>query len=200
MARSFHQYSPRAQVLVCAVLSIGALGAAWKALIEPARAELKVRRARMAAVQTQSQRAAAIALRLPEVQEELASLEAALRQTAGVLSDQKDAQAVLRGLHRLASESNLHINSFTPKPGAEREQYTEWPIEVGLEGGYHDLARFFDRVASYPRLISMSNLILKADPNPAGSRRGSVHATCVATTFAFPPVVSSTESGAGGRP
>lgn len=197
MAKSFHQYSPRAQALVCAVLSIGVLAAAWQVLIEPERAELKVRRDRLVVLNADVARATAIAQRLPAVEREVVALEAALHQTTAVLSDEKDAQVVLRGLHGLASESNLSISSFTPKPVADREQYSEWPIEVGLEGGYHDLSRFFDRVASDPRLISVSNLHFKANTNLTGARRGLVLASCVATTFVFSPAVPSSS---GGRP
>jgi type IV pilus assembly protein PilO len=192
MAKSFHQYSPRAQAIIFAFLSLGVLAAAWKVLIDPERAAVKVRRARLATVSAEVAKATLVAQRLPAVQKEIASLEAALNETTAVLSDEKDAQVVLRGLHGLASESNLHINTFTPRPVADREQYTEWPIEVSLEGGYHDLARFFDRVASDPRLISVSNLQFRINSMP--SRRGLVLATCMATTFVF------TSTAQGGRP
>jgi len=192
MAKSFHQYSPRAQAIVFAILSLGVLGAAWKVLIEPERAEVAVRRARLTVVTAEVTRATLVAQRLPLVQKEIASLEAALLETTAILSDEKDAQVVLRGLHGLASESNLSISSFTPKPVAEREQHTEWPIEVSLEGGFHDLARFFDRVASDPRLISVSNLQFRLNSLP--NRRGLVLATCTATTFVFTPAEE------GGRP
>jgi Tfp pilus assembly protein PilO len=192
MAKSFHQYSPRAQAIVCAVLSAGVMFAAWRVLIEPERAEVKVRRARLAAVNVEVAKATLVAQRLPAVQKEIKSLEAALLQTTAILSDEKDVQVVLAGLYGLASESNLGMSSFIPKPIAEREQYTEWPIEVGLEGGYHDLARFFDRVASDPRLISVSNLQFRIISQQ--TRRGLVQATCMATTFVFTPAV------AGGKP
>ena len=192
MAKSFHQYSPRAQAIVCAALSIGVMAAAWRVLIEPERAEVKVRRARLATVNAEVAKATLVAQRLPAVQKEIAVLEAALLQTTAILSDEKDVQVVLAGLYGLASESNLGMSSFIPKPIAEREQYTEWPIEVGLEGGYHDLARFFDRVASDPRLISVSNLQFRI--NSQQTRRGLVHATCMATTFVFTP------AAAGGKP
>ena len=192
MAKSFHQYSPRAQAIVCAALSIGVMFAAWRVLIEPERAQVKVRRARLAAVNAEVAKATLVAQRLPAVLKEIKTLETALLQTTAILSDEKDVKVVLAGLYGLASESNLGMSSFIPKPIAEREQYTEWPIEVGLEGGYHDLARFFDRVASDPRLISVSNLQFRI--NSQQTRRGLVQATCMATTFVFTPAV------AGGKP
>jgi type IV pilus assembly protein PilO len=187
MARSFHQYSPRAQAIVCAVLSAAAFGAAWQVLIAPERAAIVARRDRLTVLTADVTRATQAAQRLPIVQKQVAALEAELLVTTAVLPDEKDAQDVLRGLHVLASDANLSISSFTPKPVTDRTQYSEWPIEVGLEGGFHDLGRFFERVASESRLISVSNLHLKVNPGAAGGRRGLVLASCVATTFVFSP-------------
>lgn len=185
MAVSFHQYSPKAQAGICLVLALLAFGAAWQVLIAPERAELALRRDRLAVVEAEVARATQTAQRLPQVQKEIAVLEAALANTAAILPDERDAQDVLRGLHQIASESNLSINSFTPKPAADNDQFTEWPIELGLEGGYHDLGVFFDRVATESRLISVANLHLRTNTAPASGRRGLVSATCTATTFVF---------------
>lgn len=194
MARSFHQYSPRAQAVICAVLSAAAFGAAWQVLIAPERAVVAERRERLTVLTADVARVAQAAQRLPAVQREVAALEQELLATTAVLPDEKDAQEVLRGLHLLASDANLSISSFTPKSVTDRTQYSEWPIEVGLEGGFHDLGRFFDRVAAESRLISVSNLHLRVNPGSAGGRRGLVLASCVATTFVFSP------PAAGGRP
>jgi type IV pilus assembly protein PilO len=185
MAVSFHQYSPKAQAGICLAVAVMAFGAAWQVLLAPERAELALRRDRLAVVQAEVARASQTAQRLPQVTREVAALEGALVRTTAILPDEKDAQDVLRGLHQLASEANLSINSFTPKPAANGEQFTEWPIELGLEGGYHELGVFFDRVAAESRLISVANLHLRTNTAPASARRGLVSATCVATTFVF---------------
>ena len=93
MAKSFHQYSPRAQAIVCAVLSIGVLGAAWRVLIEPERVQVQTRRARLAVVNAEVAKATLVAQRLPAVRKEIKTLEAALLQTTAVLSDEKDVRA-----------------------------------------------------------------------------------------------------------
>lgn len=185
MARSFHQYSPRAQALICLGVSALAFGAAWQVLIAPERAEIALRRDRLQVVEADVARASQTAQRLPQVQKQVAALELALRESTLMLPDEKDAQEVLRGLHQIASEANLSINSFTPKPVTDRAQYTEWPIELGLEGGFHELGVFFDRVANESRLISVANLHLRTNTNTGPGRRGLVSASCVATTFVF---------------
>ncbi len=90
---------------------------------------------------------------------------------------------MLRNLHDLASDSLLDISSFKPKAIVTKADYTEWPIELGLEGSYHDIGRFFDRIAAMSRLMSVSDLEIKTKTRP--NARGTVAATCVATTFVF---------------
>ncbi len=183
MAKSFHEFSIKTQIAIFALLSLTTVGAAWQVLIGPARAELATRRARLEGLQSDVARASATATRLPQLEREIAGLEKSLVATTAVLPDEKDAQDVLRQLHEMASESALSLSSFTPKAVADKPQYSEWPIELGLEGNYHDLGRFFDRVSELPLLVSVSNLHLTAHQQPGG--QGSLTASCTATTYVF---------------
>lgn len=184
MARSFHELTTKTQIAVFGLLSVLTAGAAWQVLIGPMRAELATRNARLANVQSDVARASATALRLPALKTDIANLEHQLVASTAVLPDEKDAQDVLRQLHELANDSSMAIASFTPKAVTDKPQYSEWPIEVGLNGGYHDLGRFFERVANLPLLISVSNLHLKAKDG-SGKEPGSLVASCTATTFVF---------------
>jgi len=184
MAKSFHEFSTKTQVAVFALLSALTVGAAWQVLIGPMRAELATRRARLESVQSDVARASSTALRLPALRKDIANLEHQLVASTAVLPDEKDAQDVLRQLHDLASDSSLAIASFTPKAVSDKPQYSEWPIELGLNGGYHELGRFFERVANLPLLISVSDLHLKAKEGNSKDP-GSLVASCTATTFVF---------------
>ena len=183
MAKSFRDLAPRTQLIVIGLVCALAIGAAWQVLLGPEQAELASRRAKLSTIEGDLARAQGVAARLPAAQREVKALEASLRETQSVIPEEKDPQDVLRNLHELASESLLDISSFKPKGAVTKTQYTEWPIELGFEGSYHDLGRFFDRIAAMPRLMSVSDLQIKTKTRP--SARGSVSATCVATTFVF---------------
>lgn len=148
---------------------------------------------RAKAVEADVLKAQGVAARLPAAEREVRALEAQLRETEAVLPEEKDPQDVLRNLHELASESLLDIASFKPQAAIPRAQYTEWPIELGVEGGYHDLGVFFDRIASMSRLMSVSDLQIKTRTKPNG--RGTVVATCVATTFVFEKTMPTPPGG-----
>ncbi len=184
MAKSFHELSSRTQTaiffLIAGVMVVGA----WQMLIGPAQEDLSSKRAKLASIQGDVARANATAAKLPALQREVAESEAALQQTTAILPDEKDPQDVLRNLHDLASESALDIETFTPKTILTRTQYSEWPISLALQGSYHNLGRFFDRIASMTRLMSVSELQIKSIPAKGGNN-GTIIATCVATTFVF---------------
>ncbi|MEO7191437.1 MAG: type 4a pilus biogenesis protein PilO [Vicinamibacterales bacterium] len=190
MAKSFHEFSPRAQLIVFVLLTVLMLGASWQVLIGPQQTDLAARRVQVAALETDLSRAQAVAARLPKAQREVKALEASLRETEAVIPEEKDPQDVLRNLHELASESLLEIATFKPRVAVAKAQYTEWPIELGIEGSYHDLGRFFDRIATMQRLMSVSDLQIKTKSKPNG--RGTVSVSCVATTFVFKKDLAST--------
>ncbi len=197
MAKSFNDLSPRTQLIVFVLLSGAAIAGAWQVMLSPQRDQLATREARLSDVQREVASAQAVAMRLPAVQQEVQALEASLADTTAVIPEEKDPQDVLRNLHELASESLLTIASFSPKPIVTRAEYTEWPVELGLEGGFNDLGVFFDRIASMPRLMSVSDLHIRTPTRNGG--RGTITADCIATTFVFrdqPPAATA----AGGQP
>jgi len=183
MAKSFHELSSRTQMIIFGLLCVVAMAGAWQVSIGPGSAELETRRAHLAKLEGEVVRVQSITDKLPALQREVKALQISLRETTAAIPEEKDPQDVLRSLYELASESLLDIASFKPKAVVSKTQYTEWPIELGFEGTYHDLGRFFDRLASMPRLISVADLKISTKTKPSG--RGSVMASCVATTFVF---------------
>lgn len=198
MAKSFHQLSQRSQLIIFSLLCVLTIVGAWQILIGPERVELEARRTRLQTLQAEVTRVQAIAGKLPVVEREVRVLEIALRETTAVIPDEKDPQDVLRNLHEMASESALDIASFAPKPIVSKTQYSEWPIQLGFEGTYHDLARFFERIATMSRLMSVSDLNIKTRQRPNG--KGTVSATCTATTFVFRKDAPLETTSTGGRP
>jgi len=183
VAKSFHQLSPKSQMVVFGMLSALTLGAGWQVLISPIREELATRTERFAEIQSQLTAAQGTAKRLQAFQKEVAQMERTLRMTTASLPDEKDPSDVLNVLHELAVDSAIDLSAFAPKDITTKPQYAEWPIELNLEGGYHQIGRFFDRIASMSRLMSVAELHLKTKTTPGG--RGTVTASCIATTFVF---------------
>ena len=59
--------------------------------------------------------------------------------------------------------------------------YVEWPIGLKLEGTYHDLGGFLERVSKFPRIINVTGLKVKAIEKPTNG--ATITAEAIATTF-----------------
>src|SRR5262245_52988779 len=105
MAKSFHEFSPKAQIATFAVLSLFTLGAGWQVIISPQRVSLASRHEALAKLETELTKAQGVAKRLPQARKEVAALEASLRETESVIPEEKDPQDVLRNLNEVAGDS-----------------------------------------------------------------------------------------------
>jgi type IV pilus assembly protein PilO len=99
-----------------------------------------------------------------------------------VLPEEKDGADLLRQMQATAVQSNLVIKSFKPAPVSTKQLHAEWPITLELDGTYHNLAVFFDRLGKFARIVNISDLNVKAKDNK-GDPRATISASCVATTF-----------------
>ena len=86
-----------------------------------------------------------------------ASSKRGSKSLQAVLPEEKDVADLLRRMQTLATQSNLTIRGFKPAPSVTKKMHAEWPISSQLDGTYHNLGLFFDRVSKFPRIINVSN-------------------------------------------
>ena len=98
-----------------------------------------------------------------------------------MLPEQKDVADLLRRIQTLATQSNLAIRGFKPAPSVTKQLHAEWPIALQLDGTYHNLGVFLDRVSKFSRIINVSNINIRAKDKPEPN--STITVECVATTF-----------------
>ncbi len=147
----------------------------------PARAEFSAREIQRDALKKDIDMGVATARKLPEFRSQVGELEARLNNLKAVLPEEKDAADLLRRMQTVATQSNLTIKSFKPAPTVTKQLHAEWPINLELDGTYHNLALFFDRVSKFTRIVNISALDVRNKEKPDAN--STITATCVATTF-----------------
>ena len=73
-------------------------------------------------------------------------------------------------MQTVAAQSNMTIKGFKPAPTVTKQLHAEWPITLELEGTYHNLAIFFDRVGKFTRIVNISGLDVKGSDKPDAER------------------------------
>jgi type IV pilus assembly protein PilO len=170
-----------AQIGAFVVLALAGCGVFYYYYEVPVQADLVAHRAQLASLQAEIAKGVGTARKLPAFKREVADLQARLDDLKAVLPNEKDAADLLRRMQTVATQSNLVIKSFKPSATVNKPLHAEWPIVLELDGTYHNLAIFLDRVGRFTRIVNVSGLDVKgkdkADPAV------TITATCVATTF-----------------
>jgi type IV pilus assembly protein PilO len=148
---------------------------------KPVAAEQADQQVRLDALRIEIRKGMAVAGKLPQFQAQVAELRKRLDGLRAVLPEEKDFGDLLRNLQTLAMQSNLTIRLFTPAPVVTKQLHAEWPINIELEGTYHNLGMFFDRISRFSRIINVGGLRIRAKDKP--DPNSSVQIALVATTF-----------------
>ena len=184
------------QLAAFVVLSIAGVGAFWNFYATKEQASIEARRAELETIQKEINKGQETARRLPEFRAQVAELEAQLDRLRTVLPEEKDVADLLRRIQGMATQSNLTIRGYTPKPVATREMHAEWPIELQLEGTYHNIGTFLERVSKFPRIINVSGINIESHAKQTAGT--TVTAECTATTFVL--IEPSAAAATKGKP
>ncbi len=169
------------QIGVVAVLAMAGVGVFWNFYVVQAQASMDARRTQLQSLQAEVVRGTLVARRLPEFRREVGGLEAQLDRLRTVLPEEKDVADLLRRIQAMATESSLTIRGFTPQTVASKQMYAEWPIGLQVEGTYHNLGGFLERISKFPRIINVTAIKIRTRDKPTDA--DTIAAECTATTF-----------------
>lgn len=145
--------------------------------------EIAAKDRRLAELQVKIQEGRAAKQKLPQFREEVRRLELELDKLLRILPSRRNTPELLRRIRQLTEQGAFDLLRFTPGNFVDRDFYSEWPITIRLNGTYHNLALFFDRVSRFSRIINIENLKVAALPNsPKGH---TINASFVAKTFIY---------------
>ena len=169
------------QIGAFVLISVIAAGAFYYFYDMPQQAEIATQAKELSEIRGRISKGQSMARQLPEFRKEIGTLEARLESLKPILPDERDVGELLRRVQTLATQSNLQVRGFRPQAITTKEMHAEWPIALQLEGTYHNLGLFLDRVSKFPRIINIGNLNMAAKAAPTDVSTMTIDAT--ATTF-----------------
>jgi type IV pilus assembly protein PilO len=171
----------RIQLGLVTVLAAVGVGIFWYFYADPYQTDLNAKRAELRKTRAEIERGQKIARRLPEFRKGVDSLEMQLEGLRMQLPEEQDVADLLRRVQAMATDSRLTIRGFTPQAVTRKDLHAEWPIGLQLEGTYHDLGAFLERVSKFPRIINVGNLRIASHESPGSG--ATILADCTATAF-----------------
>ena len=114
--------------------------------------------------------------------------EAQFNMAMKKLPEKEEIPSLLTAISDSGQAVGLDFLLFAPKAEKKKEFYAEIPVSMSLQGGYHNLAVFFDQVARLNRIVNIENIKMsrgKKGKNSSASSSKKLTATCTAVTYKF---------------
>lgn len=184
---------PKRQLyLLLGLVAVGFLLMWWYLLFQPAWGERDRLQTQLAGLEQQLFQKKRIAANLPQLEAEIKQLQERLKASVARLPEEKEIPTLLTQVNSLGEESGLAFTLFRPQAAVKKDFYAEVPIQVRVEGSFHALGAFFDRIGKMERIVNIGALSVAPAPatGPGGRRRGpdmTIIADFSATTFTFVP-------------
>ena len=124
-----------------------------------------------------------VANNVPGFEAEVAGLRRDLDLALKQLPNRKQFEDLLQDISTAGKKVGVSIKSIDRDKEVKRDFYAEVPFKLEIEGSYHDLARFFEMVASLPRIVNMGALDIQIAKETQAATRLKVSG--MATTFRF---------------
>lgn len=131
-------------------------GGFWYFVTSGTRAETREIEERVATLRQANARAQIASQRLNEFKEVYARAQVDYEDLKALLPEQRELTVILQGLQDRA-RGRLSVRRFTPKEDMRQEFYSSKPVEVEVTGNYNNLGAFFAQMASYQRIVSITD-------------------------------------------
>ena len=180
------------QVLVFFGLGIAIIVAAWMMVLSDMKKEITRYEDEYVQKEQKMRKGQAAEQRLPELEREIETLQAKLKDVQRILPTGQETGELLAWIKNLGDQSNLDLKSFNPRGLNPVEFYKEFPIDMNVVGKYHDLGIFLDKVSKYERIINVDKLKIN---QAKGQGDKTIRATFTATTFVYDEGAAGGEEG-----
>jgi type IV pilus assembly protein PilO len=136
---------------------------------------------------------------LDKIERELVVMTAQLKGLETIIPQRKEQADILRQIQQLAYDARLDVTNFTQQKEISREFYAEWPIVVQVNGTYHNLGTYFDRLSQYSRLFTIDNFSIKAQSRQTDQLTISANWTAKTYLFLEEPTAPAPKAKRPGR-
>lgn len=147
-----------------------AFGLAWSVWAAPAREDIAAAERREVQLLAEYRRKRALADALPTAQ---AANERAQDEFARVLRrlpERAEVPGLVEAITRAAVDSGMTIERLGLGEEQAADRRLELPLALELRGGYHQFGTFAAAVAALPRLVTLHDFALAAEPGGNGLR------------------------------
>lgn len=132
----------------------------WYLITRPTRAETQKFNSEIAQLLPKNAQAQIASQRLNEFRAVYKARQEEYEELKALLPEQRELTMVLQGIQDRARGNGLVLTKFTPKDDVQEGNYSGKKIEVSVTSSFASLRAFFEQLAHYQRIVSVTNFQL----------------------------------------
>jgi type IV pilus assembly protein PilO len=149
------------RLVIFSTLAFAIYAGFWYFVTGGTRAETKDLNDQIAELLPKNEQARIASQRLNEFRAAFKSRQAEFDDLRALLPEQRELTSVLQSVQDRARLSRLTLRRFTPKDDFQQDFYSGKPIEVEVTSSFANLREFFEQMAKYQRIVSITDFRLK---------------------------------------
>jgi Tfp pilus assembly protein PilO len=178
------------QLAVFGGVALVLYGAFWYFVTRPTRAETREIEAKVEKLLRENAGAVVASQRLSDFKANYERAKADYEDLKLLLPEQRELTMILQNVQDRA-KGRLTLTKFEPKDEVQQDFYTGKPVQVAVTGNYNSLGQFFAQMASYQRIVSITDFkvttfVHDKDTDPAKLNQ-TVTAEFLVTAYYVPP-------------
>jgi type IV pilus assembly protein PilO len=140
-------------------------------------------------------RARATVADLPRFEAEYEQLHERWAMAAELLPTDRQLATLLRRITLAAQQTGVEFRVFRPVGAKSEQYYTELPLQLQVNGGYHQVGSFLAELSNMRRIITVSGVRVKANASRDDGLSTSAEFTASAYSLNTAPVAAVPEKG-----
>jgi type IV pilus assembly protein PilO len=129
----------------------------WYFITSGTRAEAKEINDKVEVLLRQNEGARIASQRLNEFKVAYQNKQQEYDELKALLPEQRELTSVLQGVQDRARGSRLSLRRFSPQADMNQDFYSGKPIQVEVTSSFENLRSFFDQMARYQRIVSITD-------------------------------------------
>ncbi|HMJ24709.1 MAG TPA: type 4a pilus biogenesis protein PilO [Pyrinomonadaceae bacterium] len=158
------------RLTIFAVLAVGVYAGFWYFVTSGTRKETKGLQEQISVLQKANAEAQIASQRLNEFRTAYKNKQEELEELRALLPEQRELTKVLEGIQDRARQTGLSLRKFMPKDDVQQDFYSGKRIDVSVQSTFAGMRAFFDQMAHYQRIVSITNFELKQMDKQAASK------------------------------
>lgn len=148
------------KIVVAVFVALMVSGLSYYFIISPKLPIMDTAKQEEVTLKLQFEAKSRLAVNLPAYKEQLARIEQDFSSMLKRLPTSNETPGLLDDITYVGTSAGLTFKLLNWQSEVPREFYTELPIEIEVDGGYHNVGEFVSHIADLPRIVTLHDFTL----------------------------------------